>query len=132
MLLRDRETEIVYTIGAVGYVFVELFWRGRSHWTMAFTGGLCFVLVYAINARLRTAKLWQKCVLGALVITFIELAVGCLVNRLLRMGVWDYSRMPLNLLGQICPQYTMLWTLLCIPLAFFSTYLRKRIHNAVQ
>jgi uncharacterized membrane protein len=25
------------------------------------------------------------------------------------MDVWDYSNMPLNILGQICPIFTVIW-----------------------
>jgi uncharacterized membrane protein len=25
------------------------------------------------------------------------------------MNVWDYSDMPFNLLGQICPSFSLLW-----------------------
>lgn len=36
-----------------------------------------------------------------------------LVNRVMHLGVWDYSAAPFNLLGQICLPFTLLWFPLC-------------------
>ena len=56
--------------------------------------------------------------IGSAVITGVELIVGCIVNLILKLEVWDYSNMPLNLLGQICPLYSLLWGFLTIPIVF--------------
>ena len=42
-------------------------------------------------------------------ITVIELTTGLILNVWLGLNVWDYSNMPGNFLGQICPQFTVLW-----------------------
>ena len=34
---------------------------------------------------------------------------GLIFNCALGMGVWDYSRVPLNLWGQICLPFTLIW-----------------------
>ena len=41
--------------------------------------------------------------------TALEFLTGCLVNLWLGWGVWDYSGLSGNILGQICPQYFLLW-----------------------
>jgi len=41
-----------------------------------------------------------------------------LVNMRLGWGVWDYSEMPGNVLGQICPTFSAIWFVLC--LVFFA------------
>ena len=51
---------------------------------------------------------------GALTITAYEFFVGLIVNLRLGWDVWDYSSVPFNILGQICPVYTMIWFLLCL------------------
>ena len=56
-----------------------------------------------------------RCIKGAIMITCIEFLVGILVNRVMGWNVWDYSRSPGNLLGQICPMYLLLWYFLCYP-----------------
>lgn len=34
---------------------------------------------------------------------------GLILNVWLGLNMWDYSNMPGNILGQICPQFTLLW-----------------------
>ena len=48
-----------------------------------------------------------RLIAGMGMITAVELATGLLVNR--DFQVWDYRDMPFNFLGQICPQFCMLW-----------------------
>ena len=97
-------------IGGLLYVALELIWRGYSHWTMFFLGGICFIAVGAVNELIPWCMpLWQQTVIGTAVITGLEFLAGCIVNLWLGWGVWDYSGIPGNILGQICPQYFVLW-----------------------
>ena len=101
------------TLAATGgllYIIMELIWRGRSHWTMFVLGGICFVALGLINEVLPwTMSLLLQVLIGAGIITVLEFATGCIVNLGLGWNVWDYSSLPGNLLGQICPQYCLLW-----------------------
>lgn len=101
------------TLAAAGgllYLLIELAWRGRSHWTMFLLGGLCFLALGLINEILPwETPLWKQMLIGACIITVLEFFTGCIVNLWLGWEVWDYSAMPGNLLGQICPQYFVLW-----------------------
>lgn len=97
-------------IGGLLYVALELIWRGYSHWTMFFLGGICFIAVGAVNELIPWCMpLWQQTVIGTAVITGLEFLAGCIVNLWLGWGVWDYSGIPGNILGQICLSYIMLW-----------------------
>lgn len=122
---RVRNGMLVFLIGCCGYSFIEVVWRKYTHWTMALTGGVCFVILNNLFERCKKICLWKKCLLGALSITGVEFTVGCLVNRLLKWDVWDYSHMRGNVLGQVCPLYTFLWSLLCIPIAGISALLNR-------
>ncbi len=115
----------VFVIGSVGYALVELLWRGRTHWTMMLTGGTCLAFIYLTERRYGDAPRWKRCLVGTQVITLFELAVGFLVNVLLGWAVWDYSRLPFNLFGQICPRYCALWFLLCLPVTCLCTWLGR-------
>ena len=96
--------------GGLLYVLIEMVWRGYSHWAMFALGGLCFLVLGLINEVLSwEMSLWQQMLLGACIITVLEFLTGCIVNLWLRWDVWDYSGMPGNILGQICPQYFLLW-----------------------
>lgn len=53
--------------------------------------------------------LWQQVLIGACIVTVLEFLTGCIVNLWLGWSVWDYSGLPGNVLGQICPQYCLLW-----------------------
>lgn len=100
---------ILFLIGGLIYVFIELTARGRSHWTMFVVGGLAFFLIGCINEKCRKMPLVRQMLIGAIVITALEFVCGCIVNLLLGWNVWDYSNMPLNLFGQICLPFTALW-----------------------
>ena len=101
----------VFFVGSAGYSLLEILWRGHTHWTMSLTGGICFLLIYSLDSRL-PIPFWLKVILCGILITLIELLVGLLVNRLLSWNVWDYSRVPFNLMGQISLPYALLWLLL--------------------
>ena len=101
---------LLFNIGGVLYIGIELVWRGWSHWTMFILGGLCFVCLGMINEVLPwETLLWQQVLIGAGIITALEFLTGCVVNLWLGWHVWDYSNMPGNILGQVCPQYMLLW-----------------------
>ena len=92
------------------YIALELLWRGHSHWTMFILGGICFVALGFINEVLPwDMPLWKQSLIGACIITALEFVTGCVVNLWLGLGVWDYSHMKGNILGQICPQFFLLW-----------------------
>ncbi len=116
---------VVFLIGGVTYAMIEIMWRGNTHWTMVLLGGLCFLTLYKLFGYMSNYSLIEKCVLGAIVITTLEFVVGCIVNLVFHMNVWNYSRMPLNLSGQICILYSTLWGVLCIPINFIANKIRK-------
>lgn len=118
-----RKYIMIFMIGAAGYGLLETIFRGFTHWTMLVTGGVVFVILYYMNSKNENAPLWKKAFAGALIITSIELGVGCIVNLWLDWNVWDYSGYSYNFLGQICLAFTVLWFFLCIPLSYFTRYL---------
>ncbi len=66
-------------------------------------------------------KLFAACAF----ITFVELAVGIVVNLVLKLDVWDYSELPGNFLGQICPYFSLLWLVISIPAYALSDASRR-------
>ncbi len=112
---RFFRTEHLFTfaIGGLGYGLLELAWRGHTHWSMLLCGGLALLMLrYFSGTRL---PFLAQCAAGALGITALELAAGLLLNRALGLAVWDYSGIWGNLWGQVCPLYSALWFVLCIP-----------------
>ncbi len=106
----------VFLIGASGYSLLEVLWRGYTHWTMSLTGGFCFLIIYLLNGILSSESMLFRSFVGACTITAVEFIVGITVNLILKWNVWDYSKVPFNLVGQVCLPYSVLWFLLCIPI----------------
>ena len=119
----------VFTAGGLIYGLLEILWRGWTHWTMLACGGACFTLMYIISASRLTAP--EKLILCPAVITAVEFVTGCIVNLRLGMGVWDYSFLPFNLMGQICPQFTLIWLGLSFP-GLLLCRAMKRLFSARQ
>lgn len=126
MIKNLKNDLILFSIGGFSYGAVELLWRQRTHWTMMLTGGACFLALYKLYTKFPRLSLPEKCVLGSLAISGIEFAVGCVVNLMLGWGVWDYSRMPLNILGQVCLLYSVFWGILCIPVSLICKLINNK------
>lgn len=83
---------------------------------------LCF-----ISAEMKKTPLLKKCLFGAAVITAVEFIFGIIFNMVLNMNVWNYENVPLNLLGQICLPYSVLWFGLCFIL--FKWIIKGSLHH---
>lgn len=115
-----------FLMGYFLYGFVEVVGRGYTHWTMCLTGGAVLTILYFIS-RSPAITLIKCCIIGAAAITAIEFAVGIFDNIIMRWHVWDYSDQPFNILGQICPAFTILWGILCIPAFYLCRIIRKKL-----
>ncbi len=116
---------VLFLLGGVFYALIEVVWRGYTHWSMLVLGGTVFLTLYKLFNKLDKLSLLEKCVIGAGIITMLEFITGCIVNLYFDMGVWNYSRMPFNLLGQVCILYSTMWGFLCIPINYLSGKIRK-------
>ena len=96
---------LIYAAGGLLYGLIEILWRGWTHWSMVLCGGLCFLVMYLISGL--PLCLMKKCVLS------------------LGWNVWDYSAERLNLLGQICPRFALLWLLLSVPGLWLCSRIRR-------
>lgn len=107
---------LLFLTGSCAYPTLEMAWRGRTHSSMALAGGVCLTLIGRVCCgRLRGKGLLVRCLAGSGIITGVELCTGLIVNNLLGLDVWDYTGMPLNILGQVCLPYSLLWCLLTLP-----------------
>lgn len=100
----------LFVTGGLLYNIIEIAFRGWSHWTMFILGGICFICLGLINEVIPwEMPLWQQVSIGAGIITSLEFVTGCIINLCLGWAIWDYSQMPGNILGQVCPQFFILW-----------------------
>lgn len=97
-------------IGGSIYYLIEVLYRGYSHYTMFLVGGICFVLIGLLNEGMS----WDLCIekqvgLGLAAVLIVEFISGCILNLWLGLHIWDYSKLPFNILGQICLPFALLW-----------------------
>lgn len=116
---------VLFMTGGLIYIMMELLWRGYSHWTMFIVGGLCFVLIGLINEFYTyDIPLVRQMLIGSCIVTAVEFMSGCITNLWLGWDIWDYSDMLLNVLGQVCLPYMVLWFLLSGAAIVLDDYLR--------
>ncbi len=118
---------LLFITGGVIYSLIEIIFRGYTHWTMTIAGGVCLTLIYVMDAATKSSPLALKCVLGSLIITSVELAAGLIVNTALGWNIWDYSHLPLNLLGQICLPFSVIWMLITVPALYICRFFRRAV-----
>ena len=124
-LIRKAEYICIFLTGGILYSLIEMLWRGYTHWSMTIAGGAALLLIHIINLKLRDRDILLRCLWGCLLITGVEFAAGVIVNLWLGLDVWDYSGMAFNVLGQICPAFSILWFLLSFPACMVSDGARK-------
>ncbi len=122
-----RKWLMMFGIGGGVYVLLELWFRGRSHISMFFAGGLSSALIFSgcCVGKRKKMCLFRKCAIGSAIITAVEFLTGVVVNLWLRLKVWDYSALPCNLLGQVCLPFSLLWFLLTLPVLGVGTLLDR-------
>ena len=111
-MYRKTELACIFLAGGTAYTLIEMMWRGYSHWSMTLAGGACMVIVHLIGRGIKRGGIVgfaEKCAACAACITIVEFTAGVILNLWLKIGVWDYSSMRWNVLGQICPAYTAAW-----------------------
>ena len=127
--MKAKNSMIIFSIGAMGYGLIEILWRGHTHWSMLSAGGICFMFFAKIGEKLNKASILLKALVGSCFITTVEFILGIIFNIILKKNVWDYSKMPLNISGQICALYSFFWMILSMLFIPFADRLQKRLER---
>lgn len=102
-----------WAAGGLLYGLLEILHHGYTHWSMILLAAiLCIPLDLANNHIPWDTPLVLQALIGGLTITAAELVSGMILNIWMGLHVWDYSGLPGNLWGQICPEFAALWVLL--------------------
>jgi uncharacterized membrane protein len=122
---------ILWFVLGMCYATIELLWRGVTYMPMIWVGGLCGLCVGLLNQNKAFCglKIWQQAVIGTIITLIIEYISGYILNIKLSMNIWDYSKMPCNLNGQICLTYAIYWFLLMPFAIYFDDWLRWKLFN---
>lgn len=114
----------IFIIFGISYFFLEIIYRGHSHWTMILLGGLVSVLIGLINEITPKMEIVCQMLLGTIIITVLEFIFGYILNLKLGLGIWDYSSLPFNIMGQICLSFSFLWFILSYFIIILDDILR--------
>ena len=124
-MYKREEYVCVFLGGGSLYGAIEILWRGYTHRSMIAVGGIALSFIHFINIRFHKKNIIVRGAIGSAFITLIELAAGVILNIILRLHVWDYSNMFGNVLGQICPLFSLFWFLLSLFAIVISDEVRK-------
>ena len=121
---------ILANVGGIAYVFMELFYRGYSHWAMYIVAALSFIAIGLINEYINwSMELWKQMLIGAFIITTAEFLSGIILNLKLGWNIWDYSGLPLNIMGQVCLPFSIIWFFIAFIAIVIDDYLRYWLFN---
>ena len=112
---------LLWSWGGTVYFLLEVAFktlRGEPEqisWTMLVLAVILTIPVERCGEQLPwEVPLWLQAMACAMLVTAVELAAGVILNIWLGLGIWDYSHLPFNLWGQICPQFSAVWWFLCL------------------
>lgn len=122
------EYTTLFLVGGISYYFIEILYRGYSHFSMIIVGGLCFVLIGSINEFTKNEiPLILQMLLSVFIVDVVELISGIVINKVLLLNVWDYSNLKYNFLGQISLRSSIAWFFLSLLAIFVDDFLRNKI-----
>lgn len=120
----------LFLLGGFAYFYLEILYRGYSHYSMILCGGFSFIFCGCLNQFTRfRMPVFIQMLLSALIITTLEFITGYIFNIRLGMHVWDYSSMPYNFMGQICLTFSLLWLILSLVCIFLDDFIRWKIFD---
>lgn len=114
---------ILFSIGGLLYMLLEIGFSGSTHWTMGILGGICFILIGLIDSYF-ILPLYKQMLMSTIIITALEFIAGVILNIGFSLDIWDYSSLPLNILGQVCLPFSILWFFLSLPAILLDDWIR--------
>lgn len=100
-----------WSLGGTIYYSLELWFRGFSHWSMFVLGG--FVLLFCVRQGIRmkwTEGLVIQIIRAVIYTVSLEFVTGIVFNKWLRKSIWDYTDQPMNLWGQVCVPFMIIFS----------------------
>ena len=122
---------ILWLVTGVFYYAGEGVWHlGNGGWASVYmlpVGGFCIAVAGSLHhlPGWYSVRVPVQALIGAAFITLVEYGSGILLNQHLGLDIWDYSDMALNLQGQICLPYSLLWFFLMPAAMWLCDWLRS-------
>lgn len=116
------------TIGGITYYMIEVMYKGHSHISMFYLGGICFVICGLLNEIFEwDTPIELQMLISSIIITGLEFITGLIVNVWLGLNIWDYSNIPFNIMGQVCLLFYGIWFFLSAAAIILDDYIRYYI-----
>lgn len=121
---------ILWFVTGIFYYAAEGVWHlGSGGWAnirMLPIGGFCIATAGSLHhlPGWYSVKVWVLSAVGAVLITLVEYGTGMLLNVHWGLQIWDYSDKALNIQGQICLPYSLLWFILLPAAIWLCDWLR--------
>lgn len=115
---------ILFNVGGLLYMLIEIAYGGSTHWTMGILGGICFILIGLIDSYYEL-PLYKQMLMGTIIITSLEFIAGAILNLGFHLDIWDYSKLPFNILGQVCLPFSIIWFFLSLPALLLDDWIRS-------
>ena len=122
MVMKVNKNIVLFVVGFMTYITIEVLFRGYSFALMGACGGLAIVILDKINNKLSwNTDILIQALIGSLLITFFELVIGELaLHTSLVPVMWDYSDVPMNFDGVICLPFSLAWAGLSLVAVFIA------------
>ena len=98
-------TEVIYQAVTKGKIMN----RGFLNGPVCPVYGFGVVSVLALFSFLKTDNFFLIFFAGMFLTSVIELTAGFVLHRFFHARWWDYSNMPLNIGGYVCPAFSLIW-----------------------
>lgn len=132
----------IFCIGFTLYQTIEGIWKtigpgfgGVECFLMGVLGGCSLLFIGLLNKGFSwKMPIWLQALIGGFGILIMEFVFGLLINKWLcpllgRPVVWDYSDVPGNILGQVCPQFFAAWIFLAVVCILIDDFLRWKLYE---
>lgn len=102
---------LLFLTGYCVYLAMEVTFRGYSFRLMGITGGTAMVIIgFLIRHGMGKRQLPVQMLVGAAVITGLELLAGIFALRVMGIRMWDYRNEWMSVCADlICPRYCVYW-----------------------
>lgn len=133
---------LIFCIGFTVYQTCEGLWKiifnssGAESFLMGTVGGLVTICIGLFNEKNFKWEwpIWIQVLIGTFYALILELLTGLFLNKWLcpllnKPLIWDYSDLPFNFYGLLCPQFVPAWALLVIACILVDDYIRWKVYD---
>ncbi len=108
--------------GVLFGAFIEALYHERVIFAASVIMGIYFALIHKINRALKDEPIYTSALISTFTITAVELGIGVITNRVMRLHLWDFSDSLFHVLGQICMRECFIRFVIAFPVIYLSKF----------